>query len=534
MTSQRNQCKTGAVAGLIGIGAFSLIQTPGLTQAPVNVVVDASHRHQTIRGFGTCIGGDAPGPNNRFLNAAFEKAYMQDLGVSILRIEIDPDLAPKALPPDTGYPTLAASLDWDAGGVQGRGQLARALDAYRLDSFKVYATPWTPPGWMKKNGVTHLLDYATGKGTSPTAVKDKNGGWHDPNNIPLPEQRTNFGNYLAAFSQGFSSHFGVPLYAVSVQNELMFDEYYNSCRYDYDPGGIDWSLKPPQVKPGYGAKFSPMFHDAVAAIGKAFQAHGVTTKLEGPESVGPDDAFFSATEGGYIQSVLDDPATAPALNIINIHGYGGDGIHPAGSRTAWANFHKAVQGYGREVWMTEESGEDPKWSTSDGTSRENGAISVAVHIDQALAYGDCNVYLYWQILDPRPSGGALTVADPTRGLDTTAKKYCAAKHFFRYIRPGAVRVDASGDTDTFSVCAFVHDVNKSLTVVMINTASTPQPIHLTLPAAPRLASLRAWRTSADESFAAQPTVLVAHGQASLTLPPRSVVTLYGSSLVRKF
>ena len=513
------------------LGAAALVGCPGsvLAQDPIHVVVDAGHRHQTIEGFGTCVGGDAPGPKNRYLNEAFETAYMQDLGATILRIEIDPDLGPKALPRDADYPAVADSLDWNAGDVQGRGQLARALLAHRLDGFKVYGTPWTPPGWMKKNGVTHLLDYPTGHGTSPTATKDKNGGWHDPDNILLPEQEANFGKYLAAFSQGFAAHFEVPVYAVSVQNELLFDEFYNSCRYDFDRSVIDWSAKPPRVRPGSGAKSSPSFHDTVSAIGQAFRAHDISTRLEGPESVGPDDAFFTATEEGYLHAVLDDPATAPALNIINIHGYGGDGIHPAGSRAAWAHFREDIQGYGRELWMTEESGEDPQWSTSDGQSRENGAISVAVHLDQALAYGDCNAYLYWQILDPKPSGGALTVVDGTHGMDTQAKKYCAVKHFFRYIRPGAVRVDASGDTDTFSVCAFVHDKNKSVTVVMINTAQAPQAVRLTLPPHPALAVLRAWRTSATESFAALPNVSARAGQASLTLPPQSVVTLYGAS-----
>lgn len=492
-----------------------------------SVTIDGGKRHQVIEGFGTCVSSQSPGPKNTYLNEAFENAYMKDLGASILRMEINPDLGPKPLPPDTDYRTLSQSLDFKAGDNQGQGLLAQALTAHKLDRLLLYGTPWTPPGWMKANGVTHLLDYPTGKGTSPTAVKDNSGSWHDPKNTLLPEQRSNYGKYLAGFCQGFQRNFGLPIYGVSVQNELMFDEFYNSCRYDYDKGCVNWATNPPSLQTGCGPKFSPMFHDTVQAIGQQFKAQNIAAKILGPESVGPDEKYFSMVEEGYLRAVQDDPATAPYLGIINIHGYGGDAIHPGGSRDAWARFYGDVKGYGKELWMTEESGEDNAWTTSVNGSKENGAISVGVHIGQALAYGNCNAYLYWQITDPKPSGGALTTPDPATGVNREAKKYCAAKHFFRYIRPGAVRLETSGDTETFSASAFVHDRNKTLTIVLINTAVTPEPTTITLPAGPAVSSFQAWRTMASESFVVQPNVSAAGGQLSLTLPPQSMVTLYG-------
>lgn len=504
-----------------------------------DVTIDGRHRFQTIDGFGTCVASKSPGPGNPYLNEAFENAYMKDLGASILRLEINPELGPTPLPPDANYEAVAKSLDFKAGPNQGQGLLAQALNAHKLDRLLLYGTPWTPPGWMKANGVTHLLDYPTAgspqpRGMSPTATRDKNGGWHDSNNILKPDQRDNYGKYLAGFCRGFQANFGLPVYAVSVQNELMFDEFYNSCRYDYDMSTVDWAAKPPRVRPDAGSKFSPAFHDTVAAIGRQFRAQKVSAKLAGPESVGPDNAHFTMTEEGYITAVMSDPATRGDLGILNIHGYGGDAIHPGGSRSAWAKFYSDVKGYGRPLWMTEESGEDNAWTTSHNGSKENGAISVATHIDEALAYGNCNAYLYWQITDPKPSGGALTTPDLTTGVNTQAKKYCAAKHFFRYIRPGAVRLGTTGDTETFSACAFTHDANKTLTVVLINTATTPEPATITLPTSgPAFASFQTWRTSADESFAAQPNVTALGGKLSLTLPPQSVVTLYGQAARRR-
>ncbi len=514
------------------LGLLSAICATGAWAA--NVTIDESKRHQVIQGFGTCVAGQSPGPKNTYLNEAFENAYMKDLGASILRMEINPDLGPKPLPPDTDYQTLYQSLDFSAGDNHGEGLLAQALNAHKLDRLLLYGTPWTPPGWMKANGVTHLLNYATAgtpnlQGTSPTATKDEHGGWHDPKNTLLPEQRANYGKYLAGFCQGFQKNFGLPIYGVSVQNELMFDEFYNSCRYDIDKSCINWSAKPLALVPNCGPKFSPSFHDTVQAIGQQFAAQKITAKILGPESVGPDNAYFSVIEEGYINAVISDPATAPSLGIINIHGYGGDAIHPADSRDAWAKFYSDVKGDNKEIWMTEESGEDNAWTTNQNGGKENGAISVGVHIDQALVYGNCNAYLYWQITDPKPSGGALTTPDPATGVNLDAKKYCAAKHFFRYIRPGAVRLDTNGDTDTFSAAAFVHDKNKTLTIVLINTATTPEPTTVTLPTSPALSSFQIWRTTATESFAAQSNVTAAGGKLSLTLPPQSMVTLYGQS-----
>jgi len=510
------------------VPVFSLLAAAYAVSAhAASVTIDGGKRHQTIQGFGTCVSSQSPGLKNTYLNEKFENAYMKDLGASILRLEINPDLGPKPLPPDADYHTVYGSLDFKVGDNQGQGLLAQALTAHKLDRLLVYGTPWTPPGWMKANGVTHLLDYPTGKGTSPTAVKDKNGGWHDPDNTLLPEQRNNYGKYLAGFCQGFQANFGVPVYGVSVQNELMFDEYYNSCRYDVDKSCINWAAQPLALQPNCGPKFSPMFHDTVDAIGRQFKAQNVTAKLLGPESVGPDKAYFTVIEEGYINAVMSDPTTAPFLGIINIHGYGGDAIHPGGSRGAWTKFSNDVKGYGREIWMTEESGEDSAWTTSQNGSKENGAISVGVHIAQALTYGNCSAYLYWQITDPKPSGGALTTPDPATGVNLQAKKYCAAKHFFRYIRPGAVRLETTGDTETFSAGAFVHDANKTLTIVLINTAATPEPTTLALPANPAVSHFQAWRTTASENFAAQPNVMALGGKLSLTLPPQSMVTLYG-------
>jgi hypothetical protein len=42
---------------------------------------------------------------------------------------------------------------------------------------------------------------------------------------------TQFARCTAAYLRGFQNTYGVPLHAISIQNELDFDEWYGSCYY---------------------------------------------------------------------------------------------------------------------------------------------------------------------------------------------------------------------------------------------------------------------------------------------------------------
>ena len=113
--------------------------------------------------------------------------------------------------------------------------------------------------------------------------------------------------------------------------------------------------------------------------------------------------------------------------------------------------------------------------------------------------------------------------------DPTEKKYCAAKHYMKYIRPGAVRVAATGDSGTFFASAFVHDADKSLTIVLLNTGKTAEPVRPFAPDFSRASSrfnVRAHQQDPKAS-AALPDLSSNLGAATLELPPRSIVTLVG-------
>ncbi len=151
------------------------------TLVPVNI--DLNTTQQTIRGFG---GMNFPRWIGTLTNAQVDTAFGNgagQIGMTILRIDI---------PPDSGY--------WS-------GELSAAQRAVNNHGAIVFASPWSPPGWMKR--------------------------YTDPEN-PLiggeldPDFYDDYADHLTDFADYMSSN-GVSLYAISLQNEPDVSVGYESC-----------------------------------------------------------------------------------------------------------------------------------------------------------------------------------------------------------------------------------------------------------------------------------------------------------------
>lgn len=373
---------------------------------------------------------------------------------------------------------IIAGMDFKQDSIKKIGDVIKPIAEKRLDEFKLIATVWSPPKWMKSNNNT------------------VHGG------KLRADRREHFGKFLAAYCKGFEQLYGVPVYAVSIQNELMFDEPYNSCLYNPDTNE---------------------YHDAVLAVVRAFKKYGVEAKLFGPEHMANDarGGWFYGGNLKFIGQIAKDKETLDGMTAWAFHGYAADGKTSGSSRKGWENYREDLKGYGKELWMTETSGTTPAWIAGG----KGGALALGVVIHDALACGNINAWVYWSFQDgDRTSGYNLTAHG-----DKTSRKYCVAKHFFRYIRPGAVRVEATPDTPDLNVCAFVHDAQKTITVVLVNMTTAEQAVTLTLPAAPAVTALKVFRTSAAEAFSEQAEAPVTDGKASLKVPGQSIVTLTAAS-----
>lgn len=445
------------------------------TTQPVSITVNKATKFQTIEGFGTALSSQSPVWDSRF-----GAMFVQDLGASILRVPLNPDILPN---PVTLSPDLQSNVNlfnfmgnfpqtnW--------GQFANQATAAKVDQLKVIGSIWSPPAWMK-------------------TTNSQNGGYL----IQTPDNLTQFGRYVAAYVKGFQQSYGVPMYGISIQNELRFWEPYPSTVY----GPSDYV-------------------NALKAVGAEFARQGITTKLMGPEDVGVDSGFITAQQMSFINAVNADPVAKSYLNTYLVHGYSGNGVSPGSGQAAWADYWSKIAADGKPNWMTETSGEQTPWVHFDSNGKPDGALSVAMNIHNALAYGNVNAYVYWQMDD----GQGYTQFVLDGNLDPTALKYNAAKHYMKFIRPGAVRVAASPDNVTgVSVDAFVNADN-SMVIELINASSFATPTTVSIPGA-NYASFVEYLTTATQPWAVIPGVGVSNGAVSITVPANSVITLQSDSI----
>jgi len=160
----------------------------------------------------------------------------------------------------------------------------------------------------------------------------------------------------------------------------------------------------------------------------------------------------------------------------------------------------------------------------------------------ALVHANASAYLYWQMSDMNDQETEhILLGKGHLEHPTQSKKYSAFKHFSRYIRPGAVRVGATfrnressvggkSKYDTqhaLNVSAYVHEQDKTVTIVLINMRARDEAVDLRLKRV-LVERLKMYLTSSNDSFASREDLVLSDGRASFTAPGYSVLTLHGN------
>jgi hypothetical protein len=215
----------------------------------------------------------------------------------------------------------------------------------------------------------------------------------------------------------------------------------------------------------------------------------------------------------------------------------------------WAFWTKApgVDHDNKPIWYSETGGAANSWINGPGGTVGDGAITVALQMFNALVHSDASAYIYWQFSDGSQSDSTIHSLIGTQDLSDPngSEKYAAFKHFSRFVRPGATRIEATFDNgfasvggssqyDTLhsvNVSAFLHEEDETLTYVLLNLTGSAEEITLNLPTGIQADSFDAFRSSESERFEQLPDLLVASGRMTLTLPRYSLVTLTGNVIV---
>ena len=379
--------------------------------SPGDISVDLSVAFQRIRGFG---GINVPGwiadltPEQ--VDTAFGNGPGQ-IGMSLLRVRVPYDPEQFALE----VPTAARAVELGA---------------------TVIASPWTPPAALKSNG-----DIVGGS--------------------LLVDSYAAYADHLLSF-RDFMQESGVPLYAISVQNEPDINVTYESC---------SWTA--PEIA-AWLAQEGPRFGDTKLIASESYNFNPLMT-----------------------DPILQDPAAEPEVDIIGGHLYG---RRPAD--------YPLARSLGKELWMTEHY--------TDSNNPANlwpNALAVGKEIHDAMS-ANFSAYIWWYI---RRAYGPIT----EDGL--VSKRGYLLSQYAKFVRPGDVRVAASAPTapDVY-VTAYKGDGGR-VAVVAVNMSTDPRDVTLDLSNG-CVDRLTRFSTSATEDVGDDGVVELSNGRAPVTLAGQSVTT----------
>ena len=282
-------------------------------------------------------------------------------------------------------------------------------------SLPIFVTPWTPPAWMKDN-------------------HDMLHGGH-----LIPECRQIWANYYVKFIQAYEAQ-GIPIWGLSVQNEPMAKQTWESCIYTTaeERDFVKDFLGPTLQKAGMGDKKLIVWdHNR--------------------------DLIYERASG-----ILNDPDAAKYVWGIGYHWYE-TGVN--NGSMIFDNVRRVHESFpDKQLVFTEGCPENfNKDKLSDWTLGEKYGYSMINDFNNGTsAWTDWNV-----LLDDK--GGPNHVgnfcfapihADSQSGKLIYTNIYYYIGHFSKFIRPGAKRIVSSSNRDGLQTTAFVNTDGKMVVIVM--------------------------------------------------------------------
>ena len=192
--------------------------------SPTDISVDSRQLHQTIMGFGTAMTDSSAYNAMVFMNASIRAEFFEalwgkgGLQYSIGRVTLNSaDYSFQSFNYDNVTDDFALahfdhSLAYDAQRVQ---PMIRGAQAVAVHPLKLFASPWSPPGWMKTND--DMIDSYLPCLKNDTAAGDS--------------YAATWAAYIVAWLRSYEAA-GLPMWGLTPQNEPMAEQKrFESCAY---------------------------------------------------------------------------------------------------------------------------------------------------------------------------------------------------------------------------------------------------------------------------------------------------------------
>jgi len=447
---------------IVGLVSYIYVQNRTYTERlEVLIEIDGAKRYQKIEGFG------GSGAYYEWLLRNLREPYrtevadllFSDLGINIYRLRAWTKIESVN---DDDDPN---NFSWEAFNfTTDQDQIWNAIEAKKRGVTEFIASVWSPPAWMKSNN------------------QETNDGYL------LPEMYEEFAEWISAYIIGYKKHHGIDIGWISIQNEPDYTAAWETCVYT-----------PEQIR------------ELIKVVGRKFSTENITTKIVIPETSGVYGAI------NYIETIMSDPEAARYVSAFAVHLYDIPFFNPEQGISWLKMLSELCIKYGKPLWMTEYSYLDfPEAGTY------NEALYTAIHIHNALVYGNVSTYLVWELFWYRETG-LVSISREGDSYKITPKYY-AVKQFFKFISPGSIRVEAKSDKQQILVSAYLNDEQGGITLVIINRGAKDANARVLLKNL-AVSVLKQYRTSKTEKCEYIGDVPIKNGQIEVLLPSDSIITL---------
>jgi O-glycosyl hydrolase len=379
---------------------------------------------------------------------------------------------------------IIETLDWSV--FRRVGKWAQTLKQEYPDLY-VIASAWSPPAWMKRPNKKYGITMTSMGGSFNT------------------QYARHYGKFLVEWARLMQKEFGVEVKALSIQNEPLFFEPYDSCQYKRD--GSD-------------------YHTVYKAVTEEFAKAAVPMKF----FINEDMLRFPNRVMDMIKPVLDDPDLLPTVAAVATHGYL-DGVQMDADPKSGAALYDMVHPYGKETWLSEFGGGwSLEWIRNNPDKRGRGILhDIGFGMTGFLGYNNASLVAIWQLWNGKEEKVLTPIlGNPDEGYILSRKAH-ALKHFTKYIRPGMYRVDTGEVLRNGWACMAFSDKagRERLTIELVSKRKSDLMVSIALRnhTAERFA---VYRTSADEGHVRRRDAIVEQGYVRVMLPKESIVSLvYG-------
>lgn len=283
------------------------------------------------------------------------------------------------------------------------------------DDFVLYASPWSPPKWMKTNGQMN------------------NGG------SLKPEFRETWARYYAKFIEAYEAE-GLPVWGLTVQNEAKAVQRWDSCVYtaEEERDFVRDYLGPVLEKSGLShVRLMIWDHNKERVYDRAKTAFEDVQASKYIWGIG-----FHWYSGDHFEALSVVHDRFPDKKLIFTEGCHEGGVQ-LGSWKSGERYAHDIMG-NLNNWMS-------GWTDWNIVLDEQGGPN---HVGN---YCDAPI-----------------IADTTTDTLTFQSSYYYIGHFSKYIRPGAVRIGSSKYTDRLQTTAF-KNTDGTIAVVVLNRGDEELP-----------------------------------------------------------